>query len=91
MNCQIICETCYTKVRNRYPTDSPYPGEHIKFVHGLASKDFICDLCGLALPTACDCTAYTIWADHGGQSYSPWEDRYIFKMQIRDTNASSHR
>jgi hypothetical protein len=78
MNKQIICETCYIDVRNRYPTDSPYPGEHIKLVHGLALNDYICDLCGAILPVGCDCTAYTIWTN----DYAPWEECYIFKLEI---------
>jgi len=83
MNKQIICKICYVDVRDRYPTDSPFPGEHIKFVHGLALNDYICDLCGCSLLSDCNCTAYTIWADRGRQPYSPWEHDYLYEMQVK--------
>jgi len=83
MNQQIICESCYADVRKRYPTNSPFPGEHIKFMHGLASKDYFCDLCGRDLPVACDCTAYTLWSDRGRQPYSPWEHNFLYEMEVK--------
>lgn len=82
---KLICDTCYTELRNRYPTNSPYPGEHIKFIHGLALNDYICDLCGLKLQVGDDCTAFTIWSDWNAQPYAPWEDGYILILGMVQT------
>ena len=77
MKQQIICPKCKDESRKLFPTDTPYPGEHVKFVKGEALKDYRCDGCGEVIKTGDECSAFSIWADHGAQPYYPWEKDFI--------------
>ena len=77
MKREIICPTCQKQSRKMFHTDTPYPGEHVKFVEGTAKRDFICDHCGTDIFISEECCAFTIWADHGRQPYYAWESEFI--------------
>lgn len=77
MKQEIICEKCLPELRTLFPTSNPYHGEHVKFVSGKARKDFFCDHCGKEITATSKCTAFSIWADHGGIPYYNWESEFI--------------
>lgn len=43
---EIFCPKCAQAARTQFPTEQPYPGEHVKFVPGFAKSPFRCDHCG---------------------------------------------
>lgn len=77
MKREILCVWCRPNVRELFPTDNPYPGEHVKFVDGTAKMDRICDQCGCPIEAGQTCTAFSSWADYGGIPYFPWESGYL--------------
>lgn len=77
MKREILCPECFVKMRKLFPTDTPYPGERVKFVPGRALYGFNCDSCGNNIKEASPCNAVSIWADYGGVPYSEWENNYI--------------
>ena len=80
MKRQIVCNKCKDSLRKLFPTDMPYPGEHVKLVKGKAKKDFMCDRCGCDINATDNCWAVSIWADYGGIPYYEWEDEYLFDI-----------
>lgn len=84
MKQQILCPACRKETRERFKTDNPFPGEHIKFVDGKAVKDFVCDHCDKKIDKASPCCAYSIWADSGAQPYYEWEHDYLNYINIGD-------
>ena len=81
MKQEIVCSSCRKELRELFPTDTPYPMEHVKFVDGRAKADYLCDQCGDEILPFQHCTAFSIWADHGTQSYYEWEDKYVEVIQ----------
>ena len=81
MKRQIICEKCAKESKRMFPTEIPYPGEHVKFVSGIALHDYRCDGCVeiIEIKKGDKCTAFTIWADYGGQPYYEWETKFLIK------------
>lgn len=84
MKREIVCERCQPPLRGLYATDEPYPGEHVRFVHGrlLAETEagtdvVVCDQCGYPLRAGGFAWAFSAWADYGGVPYFEWEDRYL--------------
>lgn len=77
MKCQIICSVCESETRIMFPNESPYPGEHVKFISGVALKDFICDICNKDIKKDFYACAFTIWADTGRQPYKEWESGFL--------------
>ncbi len=77
MKKEIICMECKKKTRKLYPTDTPYPGEHVKFLVGKALDDFRCDQCNKDIFIDERCCAFSIWADYGGQPYHNWEKEFV--------------
>jgi len=77
MKQEILCLTCKGVLRKLFPTDTPYSGEHVKFVDGQAIKDFICDYCGKKINKDANCCAFSIWAEYHGIPYYPWESEYL--------------
>ena len=77
MKRELLCPACTVKARKLFPTDTPYPGEHVKFVSGKALYGFTCDKCGCPIKEETPCNALSIWADYGGAPYSKWENDYI--------------
>lgn len=77
MKQQIICPECKDINRKLFKTDTPYPGEHVKFVPGYALRDFVCDDCATPIEKGTECCAFSIWADHGRVPYYPWESACI--------------
>lgn len=75
MQRNIICPTCATVSRKRFPTNNPYPGEYLKFIGGTALNKYLCDHCGDAINIGDKCTAFSIWTDT--RPYLPWESDYI--------------
>ena len=80
MKQEIVCPKCKDGLRKLFPTDNPYPGEHIKFLKGKALKDYVCDDCAVDIKKDEKCFAFSIWADHGAQPYYPWEKDYILTL-----------
>lgn len=82
MKQDILCTRCAKDRRKQFPDDNPYPGEHIKFVKGIAKKDMLCDGCATKTPIKKGepCIAASIWADYGGVPYYEWEDKFINKQ-----------
>lgn len=78
MKREIVCITCREKLLKLFPTDKPYPLEHVKFVDGIAKKGFVCDQCGREINEAENCTACSIWADYGGVPYFEWETECLY-------------
>jgi hypothetical protein len=81
MKQEILCTKCEESTRKQFPNESPYPGEHVKFVSGKANEDFICDHCNTEISEDENCCAFSIWADYGGQPYFEWESNFIKKEQ----------
>ena len=77
MKQEMLCQHCAADTRKLFPTDNPYPGEHVKFVPGKARTWLRCDSCGEGLSTDTVCTAFSVWADYGGIPYYPWEKDFI--------------
>lgn len=77
MKQEILCPDCKNKARRMFPTDNPYPGEHVKFQDGKAKSDYNCDTCNKPINTGESCTCLSMWADYGGVPYYPWEKDYI--------------
>jgi len=74
---EILCEKCKAKLRKLFPTDHPYPGEHVKFVSGKSRDNCICDYCGAEIHAGDPACAFSIWADRGADPYREWESLYI--------------
>jgi hypothetical protein len=86
MKREILCMKCVPKPMGLKLIDNqagdpvlvdPYPGEHQKILRGFAKKQFICDRCGEVILVNQECLTSSIWADHGGIPYYPWETQYI--------------
>ena len=77
MKREILCKFCKFEIRKLFPTDTPYPQEHVKFVNGHAKQDFICDSCGTEISKSDPCTAFSSWAEYGGIQYYEWEYEFI--------------
>lgn len=77
MKREIVCSVCEKKLRDLFPNNSPYPGEHVKFVNGIALEDYTCDHGGESIPKDTPCCAVSMWADYGGTPYYPWESECI--------------
>lgn len=72
---KILCKKCEEDCRNLFPIESPYPGEYIKFVPGIAKKSMLCDDCGLDLLIGDNVCAFSIFTDE--RPYGAWEEEYI--------------
>jgi hypothetical protein len=79
MKQEILCKECALKIRERFPTNNPFPGEHIMFVKGVAKTDMKCDGCHelKELKTGEEVYAFSLWTDYEGIPYYPWENKYI--------------
>jgi hypothetical protein len=77
MKREILCPDCRKDSRKLFQTDTPFPGEFVKFIDGSAIMNFKCDGCGCEIAVGKLCTAFSSWADYGGIPYSPWEYDYI--------------
>ncbi len=79
MKQDILCPDCAKERRELHKTDNPYPGEHIKFMKGIAKKDMLCDGCAVKTPIkkGDPCVAYSSWADYGCIPYYQWESEFI--------------
>lgn len=75
MKCDILCKPCEAEHRILFPTNSPYPGEHVKFMCGKAKHDMTCDFCAIHIKKGDDCCAFSIYTDN--QIYYEWEEDYI--------------
>ena len=84
MKQQIICPACKDINRELFKTDTPHPGEHVKFVSGFALSDFVCDDCAVPIEKDTECCAFSIWADYGGIPYYPWENDCIEPVDEND-------
>lgn len=73
----IVCKNCEIKHRKLFPVESPYPGEHVKFVVGTALSKFKCDICGSLIDIDEYACAISIWSDYRGIPYLSWEKEYI--------------
>jgi hypothetical protein len=82
MKQEIICKECLPNLQTLFPTDNPYPGEHVKLVEGKAKNNFICDQCGKEIVAEDKCVAFSVWADYGGVPYYNWEGKYLSNFKI---------
>jgi hypothetical protein len=82
----ILCTACANGMLARIGDGTKYPGEHVKYVKGLAKNPppilagqevIECDYCEAPLPLGTDCQAVTIWADNMPNPYEPWESEFI--------------
>ena len=76
MTREILCPDCRKQTRKMFPTNNPYPNEHIKLVDGEAKDNFVCDHCNTPILIGMDCTAFSIWSTMRG-GYFPWEHDFI--------------
>jgi hypothetical protein len=79
MKREILCKKCEAERRKLFPTESPYPGEHIKFVKGIAKSEMVCDGCVILteIHKGDEICAFSIWADYGGIAYHAWEFEFL--------------
>ena len=84
MKRQVLCPECSKKTRDLFPTDTPYPGEFVKFVVGNALAFMNCDSCNGDIKPGAACVAVSIWADHGGIPYFAWEHNFITLLDEND-------
>lgn len=75
MKREILCTACALEARELFPTDDPYPGEHVRFVEGIAVKTYVCDHHGGAIAAGESATAFTIWTD--AQGFHDWEGSFL--------------
>ncbi len=76
MKREIVCGKCAEQWQKRKYVTRPAE-EHIKVVHGFAENDYLCDTCNAEINKNVQCAAVSLWIDHGGIPYSPWEEDYI--------------
>jgi hypothetical protein len=74
---KILCKKCEADSKKLFPNESPYPGEHVKFVPGEAKRDMICDDCGVDIEIGQQVCAFSIFTDYGGIPYFAWEEEYL--------------
>jgi len=74
---EIVCVICKDKLKKLFPNDTPFPGEHVKFVSGTANKNYICDHCGKQINENKNCWAFSIWAENSLAGYYEWEKEYL--------------
>jgi hypothetical protein len=72
---KIECKKCEAASKKMFPTESPYPGEHVKFVTGTANKNMICDHCGKRITKDEVVCAFSIFTDR--TPYMPWEEEFV--------------
>jgi len=77
MKREILCSTCEIASRKLFPVESPYPGEHVKFVNGDSIVQCRCDDCDRDIKVGEKVCALSIWVDYGGIPYFAWEDEYM--------------
>lgn len=78
---KILCKECEAKSRKLFPNESPYPGEHIKFVSGKANMMYICDDCVAPIFKNDEICAFSIFTDYGGIPYYSWEEEYLISIK----------
>lgn len=86
MKREILCPDCKKELRKTFPSDTPYPGEHVKFVEGKALNEYVCDQCDKEIHIGDPCFAFSSWADYGGIPYYEWEGEFI-QAQNTETNS----
>lgn len=77
MKREILCIDCAEKVRKLFPSEEPFPGEHVKFVEGKAINKYRCDECSCDIESGADCVTFSCWTDHSRATYFPWEKYFI--------------
>jgi hypothetical protein len=82
MKQDILCPNCAEDTRNRFVSDEPFPGEFLKFVHGIALYRYFCDTCGRTIDLNSKCTAFSIWTNL--RPFVPWESGYIKIQEEED-------
>ena len=80
MKQEITCPRCTKELRDLYPTDTPFPGEGVKFVPGVALGPYQCDQCGAPIDKGSNCTAFSIFAEW--IPYHKWEHEYIREVPV---------
>lgn len=75
MKRDILCKACEEVHRTLFPTESPYPGEYVKFIYGEAKKKMTCDCCAMTIKKGDNCCAFSVYTDD--RPYLTWEEDYI--------------
>lgn len=73
MKREILCNGCKNELRELFPTNTPYPGEFLKFIKGKAKQYYICDRCGKDITKDSECWAFSIYTNN----YYQWEGEYL--------------
>ena len=78
MKRELLCTKCAESNRKLFKSDTPYPGEHVKFQAGKLERSGLnCDGCGRQMAKGIDAVAFSSWAEYGGVPYFPWESEVI--------------
>lgn len=75
MKRSILCKPCEDEHHILFPTESPYPGEYVKFVSGESKKNMVCDFCAIPIKKGDYCCAFSGYTDN--TPYFEWEEEYI--------------
>lgn len=76
MKKEIYCLSCKLKIVELLDKEQPFPpGEHVKYVDGIAKGTMVCDFCNMAIYEGQECCGFSNWIR--GQEYEPWEEEFI--------------
>jgi hypothetical protein len=73
---EILCLDCALTAKKQFTTRSPYAGEYVKVLMGIARNSFVCDQCAKPIPKEFVCAAFSIWSDRLPFILG-WKLRYI--------------
>lgn len=77
MKREILCNGCAKSIKKLFPSEEPFPGEHVKFVEGKAINEYRCDECSCDIKTGTNCVTFSCWTDYSKAKYFPWEEYFI--------------
>lgn len=61
-----------------FPSDTPYPGEHVRLTPGTAQRAFVCDVCNGPIRPGQNVVAFSVWTDRSpGSKGTAWTSAYI--------------
>ena len=75
---------CDKQLRELDTFINPPPYEHIMRVRAQLLHEARCDHCNKLLTEGCPAVAMTIWHEHRGQPYRPWEHDYLALTDVAE-------
>lgn len=75
MKREVLCVDCAREMRALFPTDSPYPGEFVRFVAGDLNRYAACDHCCGALHPKMRGVCISIYTIE--RPYFSWENDFL--------------